>query len=93
MAWRIAGAVALPLFVAAYLTSLLGPDAPSWAALLVILAGLAVAGAGMYLVLRGMLRETPEPPVSDRARAAGRRWDAEIAERQRRREAGEEDDE
>lgn len=94
ISWRIAGAVGVPLFAAAYFTTLIDPTAPAWVPLAVILGGLAVAGAAMFFVLRGMVAANPEPPVSERARTAGRRWEAEVAERQRRREAGlPEDDE
>jgi hypothetical protein len=60
--------------------------------LLLVLIGLGVAAAGVFLILRRYLAENPIRPPSEAARAAGRRWEAEIEERQRRREAGEEEE-
>ena len=84
ISWRIAFAVGVPLFAAAYLTTRLDPSSPSWESLTVILAGIAAAGAGMYFVLRGLSSGTPQ--VSDAARAAGRKWQAEVQADERRRE-------
>jgi len=85
ISWRIAAAVGIPLFAAAYLTTRLDPTAPPWLSLIVILVGLLVAGVGMYLVLRSLISEPPV--VTDAARKAGRRWEAEIQDEERRREA------
>jgi predicted exporter len=84
ISWRIAFAVGVPLFLAAYLTTLLDPSAPSWESLAVILIGIAVAGLGMFFVLRGLSSGAPQ--VSDAARAAGRKWDAEVRDEERKRE-------
>jgi hypothetical protein len=84
ISWRIAFAVGVPLFAAAYLTTLLDRSAPSWQSLAIILVGMAAAGAGLYLVLRGLSSGTPQ--VSDAARAAGRKWDAEVRAEERQRE-------
>lgn len=83
ISWRIAFAVGVPLFLAAYVTTRLDPSAPSWQSLAVILAGLAVAGLGMFFVLRGLIAGTPQ--VSEAARAAGRKWEAEAREEERQR--------
>jgi hypothetical protein len=84
ISWRIAFAVGVPLFLAAYLTTRLDQAAPSWQPLGIILAGLAVAGLGMFFVLRGLVAGTPV--VSEGARAAGRKWDAEARAEERQRE-------
>src|SRR5437868_972083 len=82
ISWRIAFAVGVPLFLAAFLTTQLDAKAPSWEGLLIILAGVGAAGFGMFLVLRGLTSDTPQ--VSDAARAAGRKWDAEIRDEERK---------
>ena len=56
-----------------------------------ILLGLAVAGLGTFFVLRRYLAANPDQPASDKAREAGRAWDSEIQERERKREAGEDE--
>lgn len=62
-----------------------------WLGLLSILVGLAVAGTGVFFVLRRYISLNPISPTSEAAREAGRRWQREIQERERRREAGEEE--
>jgi predicted permease len=84
ISWRIAFAVGVPLFLAAYLTTRLDSSAPSWESLVIILVGIAAAGFGMFFVLRGLTAGTPQ--VSDAARAAGRKWDAEVRAEERQRE-------
>jgi hypothetical protein len=84
ISWRIAFAVGVPLFLAAYLTTLLDPSAPSWESLAIMLVGVAAAGVGMFVVLRGLSSATPQ--VSDAARAAGRKWDAEVRAEERKRD-------
>lgn len=93
MGAQVAAAIAIPLLVAALagvaIDTRLG-SAP-WGLLAAILAGLVVAGSGVFLLVRAYLAANPIGPTSDQARAAGRRWEGEIAERERRREAGEEE--
>ena len=62
------------------------------AGLVSILVGLVVAGLGMFFVLKRYIAANPQQPVSDAAREAGRKWEREIAERERKKEAGEEDE-
>jgi hypothetical protein len=50
---------------------------------------MALAGLGVAYMVRRYLAENPIGPVSDRARRAGRSWQAEIDEREQKREAGE----
>lgn len=84
VSWRVAFAVGVPLFLAAFLTTRLDQSAPSWEPLGVILVGMVVAGFGMFFVLRGLIAGTPQ--VSEAAREAGRAWDAEAREEERQRE-------
>jgi F0F1-type ATP synthase assembly protein I len=57
-----------------------------------ILVGLAVAGLGMYVVIKRYIDANPQQPVSDAAREAGRKWEREISEQERRKESGEENE-
>jgi Putative F0F1-ATPase subunit Ca2+/Mg2+ transporter len=56
-----------------------------------IFVGMAIAGGGVWLLIKRFTDDNPIRPSSDRAREAGRRWDAEIRERERKRETGEEE--
>jgi hypothetical protein len=56
-----------------------------------IFAGMAVAGGGVWLLIKRFTDDNPIRPSSDRAREAGRRWEAEIRERERKRETGEDE--
>ena len=93
MGAQVAAAIAIPLLVAALAGSALDRTLGSapWGLLAAILAGLAVAGIGVSLLIRWYVAANPIAPTSDQGRAAGRRWEAEIDERERRREAGEQD--
>ena len=88
ISWQVAVAVALPLFGAAWLSQQVTQD--TFGQLLVITVGLVVAGAGMYVVIRQYLAAHPEVPTTEAAREAGRRWEREIKERERKREVEEE---
>jgi F0F1-type ATP synthase assembly protein I len=57
-----------------------------------IFVGMAVAGVGVGLMIRRYAEENPIEPSSERAREAGKRWTAEIRERERQREAGDDAD-
>lgn len=82
-----------PLLVAAYVGDALDRQLGTtpWLGLVAILVGLGVAGVGMFLVIRRYIRMNPVGPTSDAAREAGRRWQGEVEERERRREAGEQE--
>jgi putative F0F1-ATPase subunit (Ca2+/Mg2+ transporter) len=56
-----------------------------------IFVGMALAGLGVWLLIKRYTDENPVRPSTERARTAGRRWDAEIRERERKREAGEDE--
>jgi len=56
-----------------------------------IFVGMAFAGLGVWMLIRRYADENPIQPSSERAREAGRRWEAEIREQERRRESGDDD--
>jgi len=56
-----------------------------------IFVGMAIAGGGVWLLIKRFTDDNPIRPSSDRAREAGRRWEAEIRERERQRETGEDE--
>ena len=85
--WQIAAAVAAPLFGAAWLSQKVTED--TGIQLAIVLGGLAVAGLGMWVVLRRYLASEADEPVTERSREAGRRWEAEVREAERQRESGE----
>ena len=85
ISWQVAAAVGVPLFAAAWLSQNVTQD--TGVQLAIVLAGLAVAGAGMFLVIRRYMAMNPVPPTSEAARDAGRAWEREIAEHERKREA------
>lgn len=85
--WQVAAAVAVPLFVAAWVSQQVTQDTS--VQLLIVLAGLAVAGLGMYGVIRRYMQRNPIGPTTEAAREAGRKWEREIDERARKKEAGE----
>ena len=92
MGFQVAVVVGGPLLVAAAVGQKLDESfgtAPNLA-LVSILVGLAVAGLGMFAVIIRYLAQNPTPPTSEAARETGRRWEREIAERERKRETGEE---
>jgi len=92
--FQIAFVVGLPLLAAAFVGDALDRQLGTAPALglVSILAGLALAGLGGFVVLRRYLAANPDQPASEKARAAGRAWQREIEERERRREAGEEEE-
>jgi len=94
MGFQVAVVVGGPLLIAAVVGQKLDEKfgtAPNLG-LVSILLGLALAGLGMFLVLKRYIAANPQEPVSDAARQAGRRWDREITERERKKEAGENDE-
>jgi F0F1-type ATP synthase assembly protein I len=92
--FQIAIVVGIPLLATAFIGDALDRQlgtAPILG-LISILAGLGVAGLGTFFVLRRYLAANADEPVSEKARQAGRAWEREIEERERKREAGEEDE-
>jgi F0F1-type ATP synthase assembly protein I len=94
MGFQVAVVVGAPLLVAAVIGQKLDErfgTAPNLG-LVSILVGLAVAGLGMYAVIKRYIDANPQQPVSDAAREAGRKWEREIAEQERKKEVGEENE-
>ena len=87
ISWQVAAVVGVPLFGAAWLSQTATQD--TGAQLAIVLGGLAVAGLGMGLVIRRYIAMNPVPPTSEAAREAGRRWQREIEEQEREKEADE----
>lgn len=87
ISWQVAIAVAVPLFGAAWLSQNLTHD--TGGQLAIMLGGLTLAGVGMFIVIRRFIALNPAVPTSDAAREAGQRWDREIEEDRRKKEADE----
>ena len=85
ISWQVALAVGAPLLVAAWLSQQVTQE--TGIQLAIVMAGLAVAGVGMYVVIRRYIALNPVPPTSDAAREAGRAWEREIMEQERKRDA------
>ena len=83
--------VAVPIVVGAWLGQKLDESAGTapWGLLGLTFLGMAIAVLGVAYLIRRYLAENPVGPVSERARQAGRQWEAEIDERERKRDAGE----
>jgi len=83
--------VAVPIAVGAWLGQKLDESAGTapWGLLGLVFLGMAVAGLAVALMLKRYMAENPVGTVSPEARQAGRAWQAEIDERERKREAGE----
>jgi hypothetical protein len=85
--------VAVPIVVGAWLGQKLDDSSGTapWGLLGLTFLGMAIAVAGVWYLVRRYLAENPIGPVSDRARRAGRSWQAEIDERDKKRDAGEDE--
>ena len=57
-----------------------------WGLLGLIFLGMAAAGGGVALLIKRYTDENPITPSSERAREAGRKWQAEVDEAERTRE-------
>ncbi|OLC56769.1 MAG: hypothetical protein AUH85_05280 [Chloroflexi bacterium 13_1_40CM_4_68_4] len=55
--------------------------------LALIFVGMVIAGVGVAVLIRRYAAENPIEPSTERAREAGRRWQAEIDEAERARDA------
>ncbi|HEY6959066.1 MAG TPA: AtpZ/AtpI family protein [Candidatus Limnocylindria bacterium] len=80
--------VAVPIALGAWLGLKLDEAAGTspWGLLGLIFLGMALAGVGVWMQIRRFVEENPVRPSTERAREAGRRWEAEIQERERERE-------
>jgi F0F1-type ATP synthase assembly protein I len=93
MGLQVAVAIGFPLLVGTFggnaVDQMLGSG--PWGLLVGILAGLVVGGLAFFAILRRFLSQPIGRPT-ERARVAGRRWEREIDERERKRESGEENE-
>lgn len=82
--------VAVPIALGAWLGLKLDEAAGTspWGLLGLIFLGMALAGVGVWMQIKRFTEENPIRPSTERAREAGRRWEAEIQEREREREEG-----
>jgi F0F1-type ATP synthase assembly protein I len=85
--------IAIPIAAGAWLGLRIdeATGASPWGLLGSIFAGMVIAGYGVILLIKRFTDENPTTGSSERAREAGRRWDAEIRERERKRELGEDE--
>jgi hypothetical protein len=92
MGFQVAVVVGGPLLLAAYVGQKLDEayGTTPTLGLVSILVGLAVAGLGMWFVIKRYIDANPQRPVSDAAREAGKRWEREIQDAEKKKEAGEE---
>ena len=86
--------IAVPIAVGAWLgLQIDGAAGTSPIGLLgLIFVGMVIAGVGVGVLIKRYADENPIEPSTERAREAGRRWEAEIREKERRKEAGEDED-
>lgn len=85
--------IAIPIGIGAWLGLKLDEAAGTtpWGLLGLIFVGMVIAGFGVAMLIKRFSDDNPITPSSERAREAGRRWDAEIRERERKREMGEDE--
>ncbi len=86
--------IAVPIALGAWLGLKLDEAAGTspWGLLGLIFLGMVIAGAGVWGLITRFAEDNPIRPSTERARKAGRAWDAEIAERERKREMGEDEE-
>jgi len=82
--------VAVPIAIGAWLGLKLDEAAGTspWGLLGLIFLGMALAGLGVWALIRRFTEANPIRPSTEAAREAGRRWEAEIREQEREREEG-----
>ena len=80
----IAVPIALGAWLGLKLDAALGTS--PWGLLGLIFLGMAAAGGGVIVLIKRFAEENPVTPSSERAREAGRTWQAETAEEERRTE-------
>ncbi len=80
----IAVPIALGAWLGLKLDAALGTS--PWGLLGLIFLGMAAAGGGVVVLIKRYTEENPVTPSSERAREAGRTWQADTAEEERRKE-------
>ena len=80
----IAVPIALGAWLGVKLDAALGTS--PWGLLGLIFVGMAAAGGGVALLIKRYTEENPVTPSSERARSAGRAWQAEQDEEERQRD-------
>ena len=80
----IAVPIALGAWLGVKLDAALGTS--PWGLLGLIFVGMAAAGGGVALLIKRYTDENPITPSSERAREAGRKWQAEVDEAERSKE-------
>ena len=85
--------IAIPIGIGAWLGLKLdeATGTTPWGLLGLIFAGMVIAGFGVAALIKRFSDENPTTASTERAREAGRRWDSEIRERERKRELGEDE--
>ncbi len=85
--------VAVPIAIGAWLGLKVDEAAGTspWGLLGFIFLGMAAAGLGVWALITRFTEENPIGTATESARQAGRRWEADIRERERRREEGEDE--
>jgi F0F1-type ATP synthase assembly protein I len=80
--------IAVPIALGAWLGLKLDERAGTspWGLLGLIFAGMVIAGAGVVVLIKRYSEDNPVRPSTEAAREAGRRWERDIAEQERRRE-------
>ena len=81
----IAVPIALGAWLGVKLDAALGTS--PWGLLGLIFVGMAAAGGGVALLIKRYADDNPITPSSERAREAGRKWQAEVDEAERARES------
>lgn len=86
--------MAVPIAVGAWLGAKLDAAVGTspWGLLGLIFLGMAIAAVGVWAIIKRFTEENPVTTSTERAREAGRRWDAEVRERERKRDEGEPQD-
>ncbi len=85
--------IAIPIALGAWLGLKLdeATGTSPWGLLGLIFVGVVIAGFGVATLIKRFSDDNPTTASTERAREAGQRWDAEIRERERKRELGEDE--
>ena len=80
--------IAVPIALGAWLGVKVDERAGTspWGLLSLIALGMLVAGVGVWRLIKRYMDENPITPSTERARQAGRQWERDIEEQERRRD-------